>query len=282
MPLDVSAVGYETEAYELSYDWRTTVLYALGIGATEQDLDYLYEARGPKVFPTFAVVPAYAALRPLLERAKAPMELVIHGGQSIYLDRPFPPSGRLETKGRIKAMHDLKRLAEIVLETTTLERGEPICRTQMSILVRDSGGFGGERRPKVPAPSVPREKAPDFSTVLETRREQALLYRLSGDENPLHADPAVAAAAGFPQGPILHGLCTFGVLGRAVIASTCGGNGARLRELHAQFKKPVWPGDPLRTLGYYTSDRQVALEMFAGDRPDAVVSAAWAELEAPN
>lgn len=277
MSLDLSAVGHQTEPFGFDYDWKTTVLYALGVGARREELDYLYEARGPWVLPSFAVVPAYPALAPLVERARADMTKVVHGAQTIRLHRPIPPSGHLTTVGRIDGIYDLKRLSQVVFSTRTELAGELLVETEWTLVVRDTGGFGGPRPPKTTAPRIPSDTAPLFERTEKTSPEQALLYRLSGDLNPLHADPEFARAVGFEQGPILHGLCTFGFVTRAVIAGACDGDPRRLKALGVQFKKPVWPGESLRTVGYAV-DSLIALETFAEDRPEAVVGGAWAEV----
>lgn len=279
MSLDLSAVGHETQPFIFDYDFKTTVLYALGVGAKRDELDYLYEKRGPKVLPSFAVVPAYPALEPLVERAKADFTKVVHGTQSIRLHRRIPAEGRLSTVGRIEGIYDLKRFSYVVFSTRTEHQGELVCETEWTLIVRDTGGFDGPRPPKAFAPKIPADQAPLFERTDTTTPEQALLYRLSGDLNPLHADPEFAASVGFPEGPILHGLCTYGYVARAVIAGACGGDPDKLRALTVQFKKPVWPGDTLRTVGYQVDDK-IALEAFAADRPDAVVGGAWAEIGA--
>jgi acyl dehydratase len=279
MSLDLSAVGHRTEPFTFEYDWKTVVLYALGVGAKREELDYLYEERGPRLLPSFAVVPAYPALEPLVRRANADMTKVVHGTQSIRLHRPIPSSGRLVTTGKIEGIYDLKRLSQVVFSTRTEHKGELVSETEWTLVVRDTGGFDGPRPPKTHAPKIPTEQAPLFDISEDTSKEQALLYRLSGDLNPLHADPEFATAVGFPEGPILHGLCTFGYVTRAVIAGACGGDPSRLTALTVQFKKPVWPGDRLRTVGYQVDDK-IALETFASDRPDAVVGGAWAEIGA--
>jgi acyl dehydratase len=152
-----------------------------------------------------------------------------------------------------------------------------VCEIEWSVFVRDAGGFGGPRSPKSEAPSVP-DREPDFTIELGTTPEQALLYRLSGDENPLHADPEIAKSVGFAEGPILHGLCTFGVVGRALVRGACEGDETRLTSFAAQFRRPVWPGDTLKTTGYLLDGGQVALEAFAGGRPEPVITSAWAQI----
>jgi acyl dehydratase len=277
MSLDLSAVGYTTDPFYFEYDWKTVVLYNLGVGCRQQDLDYLYEARGPRVVPSFAVVPSYPALVPLVERAGADMNRVVHGGQSIRLHGPIPSAGKLETIAKVDGIYDLKRFAYVVFSTATKYQGELLFETEWTLIVRDSGGFDGPRPPKTSHPKATDGTEPAFDFQDATTKEQALLYRLSGDLNPLHADPAFANAVGFEQGPILHGLCTFGFLTRAVVSGPCQGDPARLRFLTAQFKKPVWPGETLRT----TCSRSSAADTFvmstyAADRPDAVVGGAWA------
>jgi acyl dehydratase len=281
MSLDLSTIGHTTATFTYEYDFKTVVLYALGVGMKKDELDYLYEGRGPRVLPTFAVVPSYAPVAALFEKTRCDMTRLVHGNQLIRLHAPIPPAGKLETTGVVKGIYDMKKLAQVVLATSTTCEGKPCFETEWTLWIRDAGGFGGERPPKSEAPKIPDRPA-DFDVAIETTPEQALLYRLSGDLNPLHADPAFAEAAGFPQGPILHGLCTFGIVGRAVLKAACGGDPARLRTLSAQFRRPVWPGETLRTTGYVLESGRVALEAFAGDKPDPVITSAWADIAPPR
>ncbi len=278
MSLDLSSIGFKTEPHVFTYDWQTAVLYALGIGAKRAEIDYLYEGRGPKVFPTFGVIPAYGPVSELFAKTRCDMTRLVHGAQTLRVHRPLPPAGTLHSVGIIRGIYDMKKLAQVILETKTTLNGEPVFDTEWQLLVKDAGNFGGERPPKSDAPKIPEGASPLFDHTEQTSPEQALLYRLSGDLNPLHADPDFAKVVGFEQGPILHGLCTYGHVARAVITHACGGDASRLKGLVAQFRKPVWPGESLRTVGYDLGDGRIALQAFAGDRPEAVITGAYAEI----
>lgn len=279
MSLDLSTVGYTTEANEFAYDWKTVVLYALGIGAKKEELDYLLEGRGPKVFPTFAVVPAMPVIGDCMAKTGGNLAMVVHGGQSVRLHRAIPPEGKLRTVGKIAGIYDMKKMAQVVVETkTTLESGEPVFDTAWSIIFRGQGGFDGPPPPKGEDVSVPKDRAPDFRIEEKTSPEQALLYRLSGDLNPLHADPDFATAVGFPQGPILHGLCTYGFAARAVIQGACGGDAAKLKRLDAQFRRPVWPGDTIVTEGFDVGGGRIALVTKVKERDEAVMTGSFADI----
>lgn len=279
MSLDLSAVGYTTAPFHFEYDWKTVILYNLGVGCRREELDYLYEERGPLVVPSFAVVPSYAALVPLVERARADMSRVVHGGQTIRLHAPIPSAARLETVARVDGIYDLKRFAYVVFSTATKCDGQLLFETEWTLVVRDTGNFDGPRPPKSSHPKAVDDAEPVFEIEDRTGPEQALLYRLSGDLNPLHADPEFARAVGFAEGPILHGLCTFGYLTRAVVSGPCQGDPGRLRSLSAQFKKPVWPGETLRTVVHRANvENTFAMSVYAADRSDAVVGGAWASV----
>lgn len=277
MSIDPNCVGKETKVHELAYDWRILALYALGIGAKREELDYLYEGRGPKAYPSFAVVPAYPLLAELLEISQGPYDQVIHGGQTIRIHRAIPSRGVLKSRGKITGLYDLKKMALMNFETQTELDGELLFESEWQILFRGQGGFGGPRRPRPTILNAPKRE-PDWTFAEAIPNEQALLYRLSGDENPLHADPDFARQVGFEQGPILHGLCSFGYLCRAVALKACDGDAGRIRSLTAQFKKPVWPGDTVETRGF-VEDGTLLLSMFAEGRDDAVSSGCVAEID---
>lgn len=278
MSLDLSAVGHKTDPSRFEYDWKIATLYALGIGAGPEELDLLYEARGPRVFPTFPIAGAYPVMMLLIERAGASFRNVVHTGQTIRIQRAPKPNGVLTTFGTLTGIYDLKRMARLVFETVTEQDGEPVCIMEWDLLVRETGGFGGPRPPKAETVAFPKDQAPVFELDQRTALNQALIYRLSGDLNPLHADPDLAHSVGFPQGPILHGLCTLGFVARAVVHAACGKDERRLRGISMQFKKPVWPGESIRTAGYSLAPDKLALTATAADRPDQIIGNAWAEI----
>lgn len=281
MPLDLSTVGAQTKTHLASHDWKTLAIYHLGIGAKKDELAYLYEGfkGGMKVVPTFAVVPAFAAVVDLLGKTGGNMAMVVHGGQSVRAHRPIPASGTIATVGTLKGIYDLKKFAQVVIETRSTLDGEPLFDTTWSIIYRGEGGFGGPRPEDAgPEPTIERDRTPDWIHSETTSPEQALLYRIAGDTNPLHADPEFAAMAGFPQGPILHGLCTYGYAARAIVLRSAGGDAAKLRSFSAQFRKPVWPGDTIVTRGHELGNGKVVVVTSVEGRPEAVLGSAWAEL----
>jgi acyl dehydratase len=280
MPLDLSLIDKPTPVLSHPYTWKDAVLYALGIGAKIDELDYLSERCGPKVYPSFAVVPVFQPMFELVAKAGADLAMVVHGGQRVRVHAPIPPSGTFLSTAKIRGIYDLRRLATIVVDTETKDdAGRLLFNTAWSIIVRGAGGFGGAPPPKESTGiSVPKDRAPDFSVEETTTREQALLYRLSGDLNPLHSDPHFAASVGFTQGPILHGLCTYGHLVRHVVKGACGGDASKLSGFEAQFRKPVWPGETLITEGWNVAPGKIALSMRVKERDEAVVNGAWATL----
>lgn len=269
MAVDPKTVGAESAVFSLRYDWKTLVLYALGVGATRDELDFVYEARGPKVLPTFGVVPAYPVLMELMVRAGASFNTVVHGGQAVTVHAALPPAGELTTRGVITGIYDLKRMTQLVFKAETSVEGRLVFESEWSLIVLGEGGFDGPRPPKSPIPRIPAGSQPLFVQEQTISPEQALLYRLSGDPNPLHVDPAIAKMFGFDKGPILHGLATYGYAARAVIRNVLGGDASRLRTFHGQFRKPVWPGDVLRTEGFEV-DGMYALRSFSGSSDDVV------------
>lgn len=268
MGIDPRSVGYEAPPVEYEYTWRDTVLYALGVGAgPDTELDYLYEGHGPKVVPTFGTIPTFAVFDSLVERIGCNRLGMVHHSQRLDLLKPLAPSGRLRITGRVAGLYDLKRMAMSVFVISAHdELGEPIMEGEVTLVLRKDGGFGGDRPPKTERVVVP-EREPSFELREQIPEGQALLYRLNGDTNPLHADPEFAARAGFER-PILHGLCTFGYAGRAVVRAVCGGDANALATLRAQFSNPVYPGDTLILRGW-NEDGRAILSVTTEQRPDA-------------
>jgi acyl dehydratase len=266
MPIDLGSLGYETPVIDFEYGWRDTVIYALGVGATpDEELDYLYEGRGPKVLPSFCTIPTFAAFDALVDRIGCDRSGMVHHSQQVRLFKPLQPRAKLSVMGRVGGLYDLKRFAMAVFVIEAYDEAEDLLiRGEVTLILLKDGRFGGERPPKVDRVRIP-ERAPDFESRELIPATQALLYRLSGDYNPLHADPAFAAEVGFER-PILHGLCTFGYAGRAVVQHACGGDPERLAELRAQFTNPVFPGDTLIVRGWEAGDR-IVLAAATEERP---------------
>ncbi|MGQ0844207.1 MAG: MaoC/PaaZ C-terminal domain-containing protein [Sporichthyaceae bacterium] len=242
MALDPAAVGSRGEPRRVSWTPRDCALYALGVGAT--DLQFVTEntAGVPmRTLPTMPVVLGFDML--LLERC-GPIDWtrVLHLSHSVRSHAPLPVQGVATTRARIAHMWDKGRAAVVAIDTEALDAaGRPLFDIRSTWFVGGGGGWGGERGPAVVSQ---RPDGPPAETVVyPTRPDQALLYRLSGDVNPIHSDPAVARAAGFDR-PILHGLCTFGFAGRALLR-LLDGDPAGVGEISANFRAPVFPGQRL-------------------------------------
>lgn len=236
-----------------TYTARDCMLYALGVGLGADPLDrqqlrFVYED-GLQMLPTMPVVLATPGF--WLKDADAGIDwrTVLHGEQALTIHRPLPTAGTVRSRMSVEEIVDKgPGKAAILYSRRDLydhASGELLCSLWSSGVCRGAGGFGGPSGP-TPAPHPLPDREPDLSCDLPTLRQAALIYRLSGDYNPLHADPAVAAAAGFER-PILHGLCTYGVAGHALLKTLCGYDGARLRRLDVRFSAPVYPGEMIRT-----------------------------------
>ncbi len=259
MALNLDLIGQSTEPLTHEYEWRDVVLYALGVGATPDELDYVYEGRGPVVLPTFAVVPAFTSLLDTCGKLGADLLKVLHGEQQIRIHRPIPPSGAFQTTATVDGVYDKGKGALAVISMKTTDKsGEPVFDNVASIFVRGEGGFGGDRGPAAEKLEPPEGQDPAFSITEQTSPSQGALYRLSGDLNPLHIEPEFAKKAGFER-PILHGLCTYGFAGRAIIQGACGGDPTKLAGLSARFTGVVYPGETLTTSGWRLPDGRYAV-----------------------
>ncbi len=246
MPVNPDAVGLEGEPSRRSWTSKDALLYALGVGAGTDELAFTTENTKDtpqRVLPTMAVVLGGGGV-PFDKIGSFNPALMLHGAQKIELFGEIPVDGEIESKGRIGAIWDKGKGAsvELISESTDLATGKPLFRNTMTAFLRGEGGYGGERGPATTF-ELPDRK-PDQELRYETRIDQALLYRLSGDRNPLHSDPGFARMGGFER-PILHGLCTYGFTGRALLHGVCGGDPARFRSMEGRFSKPVLPGEEL-------------------------------------
>ena len=279
MTIDVSAIGWRSEPTKYRYGWQQLALYALGIGAQTAELPYLYEAHGPKVFPSFAVVPAFAHALACVQRAQVSVAAIIHTAQTIRVLSPMGSHGEVSTYGEIVGFYDLKRFSQMLIRTfTSNEQGAPVYECDWMILIRDEGGFGGPLPPKHYTTKHPGAVVPAWSVEQKTTAEQAILYRLSGDRNPLHIDPEVARQAGFERGPILHGLATLGFATRAIVQASCAGQADRIRFIQGQFRKPVWPSETLRTDAWTIDDKDGTRHVYATtvvEREELVLTGTW-------
>lgn len=253
MPLDPDRLmAASIPVAEQRYDWRDCVLYALGIGAgmdpmDEEDLPFVDETR-LKVAPTLANVLAY----PGFWQRDLPLGLdwvrMVHGEQSMRIHRPLPAQAAVRGVSRIVDLIDKGRdrgaLIFVEREISDVDSGEPLATVYQTVFCRGDGGFGGPARKQPPPHPIP-DRAADAAIDLPTSPQAALIYRLSGDFNPLHANPAVARHAGYER-PILHGLATFGLAGHGLVKRCCGGDPAAVRAMGGRFSAPVFPGETVR------------------------------------
>lgn len=277
MPIDLSAIGKKLGSVTHSYTERDVMLYALGVGCGTDELPFTYE-RELKVLPTFAVIPSFPAMLNLGGAMQVNPAMVLHGEQAIEVPAPIPTEGTVVTTPTIEAVYDKGKGAVIVVRTESVDtKGKVLFSSRSSIFVRGEGGFGGDRGPSG-ATNVPPDRAPDKSISYETLPNQALIYRLSGDMNPLHADPQFAAMGGFDR-PILHGLCTYGHAGRAVLAAYCDNDPSRLKSFAVRFSGVVFPGETITTDMWQIEPGKIVVTAKT-ERGENVLTSALAEVAA--
>lgn len=264
MPINIEAVGSKGSPRTWAWDSKDALLYALGVGCGVSDpvgaeLEFTTENTmgvDQKVLPTFCVLAGFNA-----EGGKSAManagtydpRMLVHGEQGIRLHRPIPVSGEISLTDEITGIYDKGKGAVIASKgvATLAADGKPLFETTSSVFIVGEGGFGGDRGP-ADKPNEAPGRAPDLSVTYQTRPDQALLYRLSGDRNPLHSDKTFSDVGGFPK-PILHGLCTYGFTGRALLSSLCGNDPARFKAMEGRFSSPVLPGEAL-TIKIWTGE----------------------------
>ncbi|HSE56423.1 MAG TPA: MaoC/PaaZ C-terminal domain-containing protein [Nocardioidaceae bacterium] len=279
MPIDpAKAIGAELPERSFAWTESDVLLYHLGVGAGSRQGDqtdpktlrYTLDGAALQVLPSFGIVaPTFHETdAPSLDLPGCDIDLahVLHGSQEIVVHRPLPTSARATVRTRISDVWDKGKAAVIVQEGEAVdEAGEPLFTTRSSIFVRGEGGWGGERGPstKVELP----ERAPDADSSYTTTPQQALLYRLCGDRNPLHADPEFAAAAGFPA-PILHGLCSYGIVLRTVVDALFDSDSAAVRGFTARFAGVVFPGETIRVRAWDEGKQVLVSAAIASGEPE--------------
>ncbi|MFJ9391198.1 MaoC/PaaZ C-terminal domain-containing protein [Nocardioides sp. NPDC101246] len=254
MSLDQSVIAVRSEPEERSWTGADTLLYALGVGAGHDDpltdLSYTSEhgddaCPEQKVLPTFGVMVTWGARRGGRRMGDFNPAMLVHAEQEVVLHRPLTAEGTVSLTSQVTGMYDKGSGALVASEAQAVDpaTGEAVVTTRSSVFIRGEGGFGGDPGPRVASP-IP-ERDPDELVTMPTWPGQALLYRLSGDRNPLHSDPRFSARGGFER-PILHGLCTYGVTGRALIGTIAGGDGDAMASMAGRFSAPVLPGETLQ------------------------------------
>ena len=276
MPIDrEKALANKPRTGESYYAKDDVILYHLGLGAgvpatDAKELEYTYE-KNLKVLPSFGVIPVFGAVGGMgaVPGIDINFALVLHGEQEIELHRPLPVEAEIESQGRIAGIYDKGKAALVVIETVTSEKGgDKLFTNRFSIFARGEGGFGGESGPR--AGNAAPEREPDLVVDSPTVSHQALLYRLSGDKNPLHADPEFAKLGGFDT-PILHGLCSFGVVCKAVVDAALDGDVTRVGGYSARFAGVVFPGETVRT-SVWREDGKLLISAGTLERDAPVIS----------
>ena len=268
MPINPDATGSVGQPAEFSWTSKDSLLYAMGVGAGVSDptgfeLEFTTENSNDvtqRALPTQVVVmgggstPGFGDFNPVH---------LLHAEQAITLHQPVPAAGTAVATGRVGPIYDKGKAALVYLETDVADvDGNPIWNTRSGLFIGGEGGWGGDRGPATEWHLPDRDA--DHVVAYPTRPDQALLYRLNGDRNPLHSDPTFAAAAGFDK-PILHGLCTYGFTGRALLHALCGSDPARFGGMGGRFKSPVVPGETLEVHAW-EEDSRVMFQTRVGDR----------------
>jgi acyl dehydratase len=284
MPLDPNVLlNWPFEDIVTSYTERDAILYALGLGIGTDPMDrrqlrFVYE-KNFAPFPTYAVVLGYPGAWATDPRSGLNRQLIVHGEQALTLHRPLPPRATVRAKNKVVNLIDKgkEKGALVYLERTVTDdkTGEKLATALSVAFARGDGGFGGSPGPVRETHPIPPRGA-DKVVEIPTSPQQALLYRLNGDWNPLHADPDFAEKAGFPR-PILHGLCTYGIAARAVLSAFADDDPAALRSIETRFSAPVYPGEPV-AVELWRDGKTVSFRAFVRERKAKVLDNGKAEL----
>jgi acyl dehydratase len=271
---------------EQTYDEKDTILYALGIGLGGDPTDpgqlrFVYE-RELEPLPTMPVVLGHPGFFLSEPEAGVDWKKLLHGEQRVTLHAPLPSAGRVVSTNRVEEIVDKGEgrgaLVYTVRETRDAGSGALLATQNSTLFLRGDGGFGGPAGPVKPVHTVP-DGAHDDEMSFRTLPQAALIYRLSGDRNPIHADPEIAAQAGFDR-PILHGLCTFGIAGYALMRTLCESQPARVRHLEVRFSRPVFPGETITTRIWREGEGKAAFRCFVDERDVVVIDNGYCEYAA--
>jgi acyl dehydratase len=273
-------LSIEAEPAEFAYDETYTMLYALGLGCgvDDGDLRFVYE-KDLQALPTMAVMMGGAA-GDFIEKGGIDYTMIVHGEQRLTIHRPLPPTGRMISTARCLGVVDKGREkgALVNVESSTSDdQGTLYATAVMTLFCRGDGGFGGPTEGELALAPVPG-RAPDFEIAIATLPQQAAIYRLSGDRNPLHIDPEMATRVGFP-GPILHGLCTYGIACRAIMRVCCSNDPAKIAGLDVRFSSPVFPGETVTTRIWRDGTDAVSFECVVAERGVTVIRNGACRLE---
>jgi len=270
MALNLDAIGKKIGPFTKDYTWKDAVLYALGVGAGFSDLDYCYE-KDLKVIPSYGITTLYDFMPELAATSNVNLAGVLHGEQELIFHNPIPPEGTLTTEGTIKHCYDKgqEKGALVVAEFETFHsNGDKLFTSIVTVFSRLDGGFGGENAPAKEVEFPDHE--PDFVVEGKPTEDQPLIYRLSGDVFQLHVDQDFAEMAGFEK-PIMHGLCTHGYACRALIDSFVPGEPEKVCRLDCRFKRPLYPGTPIKTVIWQTGDGQAVWKVINVETNEVVI-----------
>jgi acyl dehydratase len=248
MPINHDVVGAEGAPIVHSWTSKDALLYAVGVGAGIDELAFTTENSHDvpqRVLPTMAAVIGAGVSGAISAIGSFDFAMLVHGEQSFVQHREIPVEGSLTATGKIVGIYDKGSGAVVAVEGECVDNatGETLLTVGSAIFIRGEGGWGGDRGPSGDRNAAP-DRSADASVSYRVRPDQALTYRLSGDRNPLHSDPWFAALAGFDR-PILHGLCTYGFTGRALLHAMCDSDPAKFRSMEGRFASPVFPGEEL-------------------------------------
>ncbi len=275
MPIDPSkALGAELGEGQHTYTRDDVILYHLGLGAgvpatDANELEYTYE-KNLKVLPSFGVIPTFGSMAGLgsVDGLEFNFAMLLHGEQDLEVHQPIPPEATITNRGKVAEIWDKGKAALVVMQVdSTDESGKPLFTNRFSLFLRGEGGFGGEPGPK--AGNAAPDRAPDGVIERTLMPQQALIYRLSGDKNPLHADPEFAKMGGFDT-PIIHGLCSYGVVCKAIVDEVLGGDVTKVARYQARFAGVGFPGETY-TISYWKEADQILIGANAKDRDNAPI-----------